>query len=663
MRKIFLSSLLLLSATSFAQSVIKGHLKQMKPGTWIYSQWYDTEHMAFGPEGFDSVQSTKDGFTISLPLKEGGGNGRVIFIGRKSGPGKGMFVYADKGQITLTGNDSTFNGIEIGGSLFARELNEFHHLIKDQTPDSLKKALSLQWIDAHPNSPISVFIMYNIYEPLYGKLTIDEQETILNKLQPGALKNKIAEAMRFSIRTERLTGIGKTAPDFTQNDTLGKPVSLKDFRGKYVLVDFWASWCAPCRRENPNVVKAFNQYKDKGFTVLGVSLDQAGKKDAWLKAIHDDGLTWTHVSDLKYWNNAVAKLYDVKAVPVNFLVGPDGSILAKNLRGDALHKKLAELLQHQPFSLSGTVKGKDTGRMYLIATDMYEHKIVDSVPILNGKFEFKGTMPHPLMAFIAEGRSPASTEDPNSVSFFLDPGNTVATLQYGNFKNVTLTGATTQTELKELKQIDLAYVQAHPDSYAAIFLLRSKTADKEKLFQAFSPAVQQSGFGQSIKYAIDILKLGLPGSKATDFSAMDINGTPLKLADHKGKYVLLDFWASWCVPCRAGNPHLLSLYAQYKSKGLEIIGISDDDRNPDAWHKAVEKDGIGVWKHVLRGLDMKKVMAGDINLRNHKLEISNSKYGVTALPTKVLIDPSGNIIGRYGSDEAALDKKLAEVMP
>lgn len=661
MKKIFSLSLLLLSATSFAQSVIKGRLKQLKPGTWIYSQWYDTEHMAGGPENFDSVQSTKDGFTISLPLKEGGGNGRVIFISRKSGPGKGMFVYADKGEVILTGNDSTFNGVEMSGSLFARELNEFHHLVKDQTSDSIKKAISLQWIDAHPNSPISVFIMYNIYEPLYGKLTIDEQEAILNKLQPGALKNKIADAMRYSIRTERLTGIGKIAPDFSQNDTLGKPVSLKDFRGKYVLVDFWASWCAPCRRENPNVVKAFNQYKDKGFTVLGVSLDQAGKKDAWLKAIHDDGLIWTHVSDLKYWNNEVAKLYDVKAVPVNFLVGPDGRIIAKNLRGEALHKKLAELLGQQPFTLSGTIKGKDTGRMFLIATDMYEHKIVDSTFIRDGKFIFSGNIPHPLMAFIAEGKSPASTDDPNSVSFFIDPGNTVAMLEYGNFKKVVLTGAKTQTELANVKD-PLQYITDHPNSYASVFLLRSQTAQKEKYFNILSPEVQQSGFGKSIKYNIDVLKLGLPGTKATNFTAVDINGSKLSLSDYKGKYVLLDFWASWCVPCRAGNPHLLTLYAKYKPKGLEIIGVSDDDRNTDAWHKAVEKDGIGVWKHVLRGLDMKKVMAGDINLRNHNNEISNSKYGVTALPTKVLIDPSGNIIGRYGSDEEALDKKLAEVM-
>ena len=136
---------------------------------------------------------------------------------------------------------------------------------------------------------------------------------------------------------------GRPAPDLALPTPEGKLVSISSFRGKYLLVDFWASWCGPCRQENPNVLKAFNMYKDKNFTILGVSLDK--EKEGWQKAIKDDQLAWTHISDLQYWNSKAVTTYNFEGIPYNVLIDPSGKVVAENLRGFDLLKKLEEVLK------------------------------------------------------------------------------------------------------------------------------------------------------------------------------------------------------------------------------------------------------------------------------------------------------------------------------
>jgi peroxiredoxin len=160
--------------------------------------------------------------------------------------------------------------------------------------------------------------------------------SIRNSLQPQTQ----AQAQNGQPSSDYLN---KPAPDFTLPDVNGKQVSLSSFKGKYVLVDFWASWCAPCRAENPNVVKAFQQFKNKNFTILGVSLDK--EKESWLKAITADGLAWTNISDLKFWDSQVVPLYGIQGIPYNVLLDPNGVVIAENLRGEELERKLGEVLK------------------------------------------------------------------------------------------------------------------------------------------------------------------------------------------------------------------------------------------------------------------------------------------------------------------------------
>jgi peroxiredoxin len=190
-------------------------------------------------------------------------------------------------------------------------------------------------------SPATVLAASAVSAKAYELTTPEMVDSVLT-IVAGAPANGFSD--RLVARRDILasTAVGQTAPDFEQAQADGTPFSLSSLRGKLVLVDFWASWCGPCRMENPNVVALYNDYKDKGFDILGVSLDNS--RENWLKAIEDDGLAWHHVSDLKGWQNAVAKQYAVQSIPHTVLVGADGAIVAKNLRGDALRAKVTEIL-------------------------------------------------------------------------------------------------------------------------------------------------------------------------------------------------------------------------------------------------------------------------------------------------------------------------------
>lgn len=203
-----------------------------------------------------------------------------------------------------------------------------------------QKMVYAQFIKSMPQSLVALDALKSFggYAPEYG-----EVRPVFDGLSDDVKNSKAGQEYAATLNRIKATSVGEQAPDFTQADTLGKAISLHDFKGKYVLVDFWASWCGPCRAENPNLLKAYNTFKSKDFTIVGISLDSdAGK---WKKAIKEDKLPWTQLSDLKGRENAIAQYYNVRGIPWNILVDRDGKIVAKDLRGSELEKKLLEMIK------------------------------------------------------------------------------------------------------------------------------------------------------------------------------------------------------------------------------------------------------------------------------------------------------------------------------
>ena len=194
------------------------------------------------------------------------------------------------------------------------------------------------FIGNHPNAFTSLYILNEGYK----RFGIKKSKKLFSNLSKNLRNHSLGVELKYKIfEAEQMTAINKKAISFSQKDTSGIEISLSSFKGKYLLIDFWASWCGPCRAENPNIKNAYQKYKSKGFEVLGVSLDN--DKSAWTKAIINDSLTWTNVSDLKGWKNNIGQKYVVSAVPANYLLNKDGKIIAKDLRGEKLIKKLIEI--------------------------------------------------------------------------------------------------------------------------------------------------------------------------------------------------------------------------------------------------------------------------------------------------------------------------------
>ena len=262
-------------------------------------------------------------------------------------------IFLDNSKVKVTGEKASLDKVVVSGSpshaLFESYLNSIKPYEKVFMPDAEYDSVGISKVSQiseafarkNPNSFITPLAIIRLYQASENGPKAEQ----LYNLMPDAVKNSsIAVYLNQQIQESKINPLGSVVPDFTQSDTSGIPVNISSYRGKYVLVDFWASWCRPCRQENPNVVAAYNKFNGRNFTILGISMDQA--KPAWMDAIKMDNLKWSQVSDLKGWANSVAGLFHITSIPQNLLLDPSGKIIAKNLRGSRLDQKLDAILKH-----------------------------------------------------------------------------------------------------------------------------------------------------------------------------------------------------------------------------------------------------------------------------------------------------------------------------
>jgi len=355
----------LLNFVSTAQSntfSVNGKASEITAGQKIFLEYKSIEKKIK-----DSVTVENGTFSISgtidIPTKA------TLFFVQQDGSKSSVDFYVEPNQNTSVQFDTQLESATIQGGTIQSDYVKYNDLMADHNSkenalmsefmalrtnkdeegmkkweskyedlDHDKKQLIKKFIQQNPSSHISFVSLENI------SYVVDQNFIDMFELLSDDTKKSVkAEKLVTQITKSKKTFVGQKAMDFTQKDTSENDVTLASLRGKYVLIDFWASWCGPCRRENPNIVKAYHAYKDKNFTILGVSLDS--KKDAWIKAIQKDDLPWFHVSDLKGWNNEVSDMYGIRSIPQNLLLDPNGMIIEKNIKGSELGMVLAKYLK------------------------------------------------------------------------------------------------------------------------------------------------------------------------------------------------------------------------------------------------------------------------------------------------------------------------------
>ena len=582
------------------------------------------------------------------------------------------------------------------------------------------------YLKQHIGTPAGVYAFYTNV----GKLNL-EQINALEAAMPAKMK-KTALGKKTIIHADsvKMSVPGAMFYDCELQTPEGKTIRISDYcgKGKYTLLEFWASWCGPCRADIPHLKEAYKAYHPQGFEMLSISMDNS--KAAWLAAVKREAMNWPQGSTLKAFNDDISKVYNFNGIPFCILVGPDGKIVERNWRGSVMDAGLIDIYGNHfgdrytqantSFAINGFMQDKttdDPGHVFYKGWDgkkiyLYygkgntEEMVADSTVISEGEFKFSGMLGCQFQK-VTVSTEPWErlSRDAKYFQFYAEPTSMSLLIDPDNFNHPMINGSRTQREydafeasLKPVRdQIDalvekakgakdedydaigkqmtplrqqstqktLDYLRNHPTCNFAPDLLVTLVNDeelklpyseKQALYDKMNDEAKKSVMAQRIKTDLDAEARVQPGREAPLFAKNDVvTGKMVDLKSFRGKYVILDFWATWCVPCRKSNPHMLELYKKYQKKGLEFIFIADDDGNEEKLKAAIKKDGLQKMHHVMRGLKV-------LDRRTFKLDKNNEisdKYGVHFIPTKFLIDKEGKIVARLDSDE--LDAKLAEI--
>ncbi len=573
-------------------------------------------------------------------------------------------------------------------------------------------------------TPAGVYAFYNNA----AMLNLDQINSLETAIPAKIKKTMLGKKTINHVDSVKMSVPGAMFFDSELQTPEGKTIRISDYcgKGKYVLLEFWASWCGPCRADIPHLKETYKCYHPQGFEILSISMDNS--RAAWLAAVKREGMNWPQGSTLKAFNDDLSKVYNFSGIPFCILVGPDGKILERNWRGSVMDAGLIDIYgnyfgkryteANTSFAINGFVKDKETDdpghnfykgwdgkKVYLYYTNG-EKMMTDSTVINEGEFMFTGDLGcqfqkvmvamQPMLYFTPDAQYVQFYAEPTSMSLLVDPDD---------FKHPEIYGSKTQqeyaafqasqkdivdqlTELSQkarqvqeteqdaiekqmvplstqLAQRSYDYLKRNPKSNIAAELLidvvnneelNLSFNEKKALYDNLNDEVKKSETCKRVKENLDAAEKVQPGSMAPVFAQKDVmTGKAVDLSSFRGKYVVLDFWATWCGPCRKSNPHMIELYKKYHKKGVEFIFIADDDNNVENLKKAIKKDGLQMMHHVLRGLKV-------IDQEKFKTDPTNDisiKYAVQFLPTKYLIDKEGKVVGMLETDK--LEEKLAEI--